>query len=572
MTSLSSLQEQIDQLKQELEAKDDTLFEVSATLAAIQVETQHRVHQVETDAALRIRKSDEALRRVQQEANQAQLQLQLQLKQRNQSVAMKPQQLNQQSEECTDKSIPISHTTTSELLLLNEPRTGSRLARHLLLRSNTQSTVLIANENSHENDIYNFLLQAQHSNLMDSDVVWYILVSESRHKCCHWMKQALHWSPAARLLLREACVGTTINPRKKSSSSSRIRCPSANLDTIGAAMRDPLWKPNNTRPNSSATTWYSTLHKQTCQQWMQLMIDRFELDVIMALFQDVASDSDSIVIPWWEAMQTTLLDHLAACVAAILPPHHHHRRRRTHWQMTTIIITAENPSTDIGQILKLIRLWWHASSAVQSSVLHDTTRGKLTPARSILAILLDILDDQQQHQHQHQQQHQQAQSMESMTCEILCFLRSLCSQPEGVMLVRAQMITTMSDRASSGIQVLTMHLAKCQIQLPQTTNDNIEVLLNFQQTVIIRVFWIIMRMNQIHYSSISFTSLLEERKQHWLACMHFILVHKMVKEHDIKLVQSMLEELRMDEEELEEYRQNEMKVDHAPNDNQVEST
>lgn len=54
--------------------------------------------------------------------------------------------------------------------------------------------------------------------------------------------------------------------------------------------------------------------------------------------------------------------------------------------------------------------------------------------------------------------------------------------------------------------------------------------------------------------------------------MHFILVHKMVKEHDIKLVQSMLEELRMDEEELEEYRQNEMKVDHAPNDNQVEST
>ena len=60
MTSLSSLQEQIDQLKQELEAKDDTLFEVSATLAAIQVETQHRVHQVETDAALRIRKSDES--------------------------------------------------------------------------------------------------------------------------------------------------------------------------------------------------------------------------------------------------------------------------------------------------------------------------------------------------------------------------------------------------------------------------------------------------------------------------------------------------------------------------------
>jgi hypothetical protein len=569
MTSPSSLQEQIDQLKQELEAKDDTLFEVSATLAAIQVETQHRVHQVETDAALRIQKSDEALRRAQHEANQAQLQLQLQLqlqhKQRIQSVAMKPQQLNQQSE-CPDKSIPISHTTTSELLLLNEPRTGSRLARHLLLRSNTQSTVLIANENSHENNIYNFLLQAQHSNLMDSDVVWYILVSESRHKCCHWMKQALHWSPAARSLLREACVGTTIDPRKKSSSSSRIRCPSANLDTIGAAMRDPLWKPNNTRPNSSATTWYSTLHKRTSQQWMRLMIDRFELDVIMALFQDVASDSDSdsIVIPWWEAMQTTLLDHLAACAAAILPPHH--RRRRTHWQMITIIITAENPSTDLGQILKLIRLWWHASSAVQSSVLHDTTRGKLTPARSILAILLDILDYQQQHQQQQQQ------SMESMTCEILCFLRSLCSQPEGVMLVRAQMITTMLDRAPSGIQVLTMHLAKCQIQLPQTTNDNIEVLLNLQQTVIIRVFWIIMRMSQIHYSSISFTSLLEERKQHWLACMHFILVHKMVKEHDIKLVQSMLEELRMDEEELDEYRQNEMKVDHAPNDNQVEST
>jgi PHP family Zn ribbon phosphoesterase len=66
-----SQQEIIETLKRKLEEKDEENFELSASLSAVQVETDHRIKEVETSSRQQVSKLEEALRNARQEANMA---------------------------------------------------------------------------------------------------------------------------------------------------------------------------------------------------------------------------------------------------------------------------------------------------------------------------------------------------------------------------------------------------------------------------------------------------------------------------------------------------------------------
>ena len=578
---MNALQEQIDQLKQELEAKDDCLFEVSATLAAVQSETQHRLQELEFDASKRIRQSEEALRRAQQEANQAhhsvlQLQQQLQLQR---TLHVPP------LTKATADTAAVATATAATTSALSQPTvSNSPLAGHLLLLMPTITT--------DRDNVFHFLLQSQqnpqqnhqHLGLTDLEVVSFILESETRHRQCVWIHEALRWSTMSRAILRESCAlrddatPTLANKSKASSlSSSRIiltRSSLLNVNTsiqqVETAMREPLLvvraqnKHINTRNNGSIHYYYN---KKICHQWMGLMVENLEFDVLLTLFQDVPSvHSDHVVLPWWELFKPVIVHHIAqfCCLDTlkITTPNssNHHRRRHRRYhphpdngdggntkEKTTTTppprLAGKDDATMLSNSLALLRLWWHASPIFQTELMEHHY------ARSLMAILLDMLEQQQD------------QSPTSKHCCVaLEFIQTLMTHKAGVLLLRTQM-----GGHPSGIQVLTLTLANLQIQEEQNNdkddeneNDNGTSKSLQQQVCIVRIFWMIMRSHQVYDDPIPFTSLLEEKRYHWLACMNKILIMEEMKIEDIKLVQSMLEEIQMDQEELEDYRQQEM--------------
>ena len=60
-----------NELREQLAAKEEELFDFQATLASIQAESQHRIHQVERQTQEQVRQLREQLRRVEQEANRS---------------------------------------------------------------------------------------------------------------------------------------------------------------------------------------------------------------------------------------------------------------------------------------------------------------------------------------------------------------------------------------------------------------------------------------------------------------------------------------------------------------------
>ena len=87
----------IESLRKQLEEKDEENFDLSASLSAVQVETNHRIGQVELESKQKINKLEEALRRAQQDANRARSALKKQQQQQQPPVlqpaaAPQPQQ------------------------------------------------------------------------------------------------------------------------------------------------------------------------------------------------------------------------------------------------------------------------------------------------------------------------------------------------------------------------------------------------------------------------------------------------------------------------------------------------
>ena len=69
---MNPLQEQVDALRQQLDTSQEENFDLQATLAAVNAESQYRIKQVEEESRNQVRVLQEELRRAQQEANLAQ--------------------------------------------------------------------------------------------------------------------------------------------------------------------------------------------------------------------------------------------------------------------------------------------------------------------------------------------------------------------------------------------------------------------------------------------------------------------------------------------------------------------
>lgn len=156
---LNELHEQIAALQREVEARDDSLFELQLTLASVQAETQHQLEQQAVSSTDTVRSLQEQLRRAQQEANLA----------RSSAARQQQQQEQQQNKQCSvispterlgrladgpQSTVPASvlvqaplfvppkhHQRQNQQSLIGESQScsGQRLAQHLLRSTATFS-------------------------------------------------------------------------------------------------------------------------------------------------------------------------------------------------------------------------------------------------------------------------------------------------------------------------------------------------------------------------------------------------------------------------------------------------
>jgi hypothetical protein len=197
-------QQQVDALRRELAAKDEANFELSATLAAVEAETSHRVQQVENESGSAVKKLEEQLRRAQQEANLARsqaVQLQSKLKQQDQQFQQQVIIQNQHqkpmvtpinlprdtriatapapapapaSSEATVHQPSVAVTAVTPESSKNLPiSSGQRLAQHLL-RTTAQYSTRTCQENNNNNNNNNNENSAQ---LQHAQQQWVLLLS-----------------------------------------------------------------------------------------------------------------------------------------------------------------------------------------------------------------------------------------------------------------------------------------------------------------------------------------------------------------------------------------------------------
>jgi hypothetical protein len=149
--------QQIAALQVELEARDESLFDLQATLAAVQAETQHQMAQHAAESARTVRSLQEQLRRAQQEANLARStaarQQQQQHQQQQRPVISPTERLVQRSgvpQQSTTTAVqttplvpPPQHPTLIRTVHRSSPLTssGQRLAQHLLRSTATFPTI-----------------------------------------------------------------------------------------------------------------------------------------------------------------------------------------------------------------------------------------------------------------------------------------------------------------------------------------------------------------------------------------------------------------------------------------------
>jgi hypothetical protein len=150
--SVAWMEEQISALRQELLARDESIFDLQATLVTVEAETKHRIEQVQHTSQDEIRKLQEQLRRVQNEANRLQHKQQLrigqqQMQQSTSSSSFSTALLSSRqhhSPHVPSNSLDIEKGSSNNNMIpepvdsknnqnMPNDHTGSRLAQQLLL-------------------------------------------------------------------------------------------------------------------------------------------------------------------------------------------------------------------------------------------------------------------------------------------------------------------------------------------------------------------------------------------------------------------------------------------------------
>lgn len=302
-------QQQVDALRQELAAKDEANFDLSATLAAVEAETSHRVQQVENQSGDAVKKLEEQLRRAQQEANLARSQAaQLQSKLRQQEQQFQQQVLIQNQHQkpmVTPTNLPRDTRTAtapapvSSEATVHQPAaavtavtplppthcsisSGQRLAQHLLRTTAQYSTCQENNARLQHAQQQWVLLLSRMATFDSATCTDLQLTTFCIEQCVQtgkqspvdplllhlpltWLQDTLSYSPDSCRALVDAIVASTTTKNHdtvmtdyrrsfKRSRSPGIRVAGSavqddSLSSIANALMNPLWTPGRTNTN-----------------------------------------------------------------------------------------------------------------------------------------------------------------------------------------------------------------------------------------------------------------------------------------------------------------------------------
>jgi hypothetical protein len=299
-------QQQVDALRRELAAKDEANFDLSATLAAVEAETSHRVQQVEKESGSAVKKLEEQLRRVQQEANMARSQavlLQSKLRQQEQQFQQQALIQNQHKKPMvTPTNLPrdtriatatatapasseatVHPPSAAVTVVTPQPPTplpissGQRLAQHLLRTTAQYSNCQENNAQlQHAQQQWVLLLSrvATFDSAASTDLQLATFCIEQcvqtgkqspvdpllLHLQLTWLQDILSYSPDSCRALVDAIVASTTTTNQgtamtdyrrsfKRSRPSGIRVAGAvvqddSLSSIANALMNPLWTPS----------------------------------------------------------------------------------------------------------------------------------------------------------------------------------------------------------------------------------------------------------------------------------------------------------------------------------------
>ena len=524
------LQERVQALEKQLEAKDDECFELSATLATIQAETSFEIKKIEKETTLQVNLAKEELRRTTQEANQAHMALRrLQRQQQQQptrQVPVPPTNVD------APRMLHSSSSSEQPRVVVEPPSTifvASSSARSIFYAGQVLARHLLLNNIDAEDSIYRFLQHAQHTTQMqETTLVWQIMqisFHEKTKTAKLWLQQALDWSPMSRAMLRQACCGKIKNTTRQ--RVSRIQVSSSfDLRPIADCLLNPLWKPEMAPPQSQSES--NPFNPLICTEWMaEISSDPEDWPVVSTLLQDCACEDERSA--WFQLISKDLVSQWEAFaqanLAATVP-------RRVH-----SIPPFSGPIMSKSAFLQSLHL------------LSDTFR-KPIEDRAFLAILLDVWESE----------------AFSKACDVHLMkgiLGVLSIQCETDMTpLRTKMATTSEEMAQSALGVAILVLTTSQLTLEELKDDNKTLSLKYKDYArlrdnVIRLFHQVLRGRP---SEICFTSLVDERKHDYLGVCSQILVSRSTNiignaDESIKaMVRFQMDEIQADLDDEEEIR------------------
>mmetsp|Transcript_25255 Transcript_25255/g.37291 ORF Transcript_25255/g.37291 Transcript_25255/m.37291 type:complete len:572 (-) Transcript_25255:746-2461(-) len=545
----ASLAERIQMLEQQLAAKDDAYFELSATMATIRAEADVQVRNIQRDSKLELIKTQEELRRATREANQAHTSL-ARFQQRGQEQ-QKPQEpkdnLNPPSTIYFQASVP--DTVRSRNF---DRSTSSILAQHLVNHCGPPPKKY----DDDDNTINNFLQKSQDSDAMEEeDIIWYILRhsihlfntgSTSTGSAKKWLKDALMLSPSSRSLLRRAC---SLDSGKTFEASNSVQLSRIHVDvdlhSVANRLKSPLLKPSwKASQQPSSTNPFDAI---ICQEWMKQIC---ETPDDWCLVSTVLCDACDVEVDIWYKLFTKGL--------------------KERWEIFTQERLGE---THVRRIHPLSTKQKEApiSEAAFLESLHLVTRQAESKRReffdkSVLAILLDLIE--------YELEDHELEETGDASLPMLLPIFWYISTAFDLKLLRTRMHTTTEDfLAPSGlavaISVMTISQSKVQACVereqeeryyidegsPPTTKlvQSWKVLRNHT----IRLFHQVLRHVQVgrvqlgDEKGLCFSSLLQERRHEYLGTYSQILLLSSIGKDD-KLITSMIQ---LQLEEIEDDRE-----------------
>lgn len=518
-----SLQEKVRSLEHALEEQKEEFFDLSATLATVQAETQHEIKQIQQQRDTEIQKVQEALRRTEREATRLHHQLS-----RTSTGPTAPTSAPVVTPAATTNNnaadaASSQHRDTDSSS--SSATTRRSLAQHLLQTCPRQppSLVIMAASNSFSTSDLAFVWQLAELCLrLDDEWIW--------------LKHALTWSTAARRIIQQAASEAPISRSTRISSSSLT---SFQLQQVTQSLYDPLGSSNKTH---EANNDYPYLRDLTTRLLAKLSAPK-HFSIMSVLLSDASpKQRDSL---GWQPLCASQSSRIPATILACAV---------TWLDETTQIRTARSIFEKAGT--DLIDTSPEALSSALQIMCQCWSSPRDQPSewgRIMMGCLLDLLEF-----------HVLTQADVQLGLDILRVLKQWSATSlDGVVLLRTQFGIS-NGWTSSGIGVV-LQLWNRVMTTTCFNDDNLSQSLVLASECVRLLNLILQHLQHQRQRAeaskqfqglCSFSSVLQEYCELHRSSCHLTLASNERFSPDIRqLVRLQLEEIDMDEEEMEEMRQ-----------------